>query len=787
MLFTQQQQTAILTVQRMLITALVGWMIESVLSGYRDLEVLNTVRTGLLTKRHGIIRIFKRSKSMAIAVFIAAVITTGLNAYPTVMTRIFPVEIKIAEEYAGPLNSEAALGTLTGVTLDVGERDVLSFTSNDNIYSYLDTVQANSMPVIDLSIAANWSYPDNNVASTQIRKSGLIGTIDSTIVQNYTYSQEENYITIEASAGIEVPELNNLADQYLLRLAADTYLNDTSPFPESLKSPVVPSVTIGHDTHSRYAYAGFYFDDNIKMWQELTSIYWDVPYPIDCSLQVLNAKEYPANFTDVCTYASQVNQTSGSSIKVIVLEEQGGWVVIIAAASSIVNGQSKVRFLALKKRISLAYPETLGSRMPDWAQLTGEIHSKNADITITKQGTNPSSSAEFSRRSLVRRGVTDLNLQQLAYIKLYLVLQTGFLRVNGVQTAPVIDAADMDLSIVLVLFLFPAGCIFIKLLINQVRPYSVMAFGSNSIWDMVLSSTLTEQSSCYKPITSRVDAFVVTTGYGSHTLLEINGKSLVRLHIDNDKEPLFSEDTKGRFLYTNFDNQYVSKALNHIAEQCSAHTGVNLTSVKSDWFLQNCADAMSIYARPLTCIATFAYLAVNGEKHIELTQLGIVENMYGNIRLDMAAADLQHVLPRDLHHLLTQDHIHLTVSQALQLCGTSEKMYEEVCEILQLANCLKNKDPVAGRGALVKWLSYKLLTNKEVDIKYVGHSTVQTSATIYKSNLMNIKIQDHRGKRSFKKMRLRKLGYNVKIRTIWRVPHDERQGQFMRERDHHKV
>jgi hypothetical protein len=775
MLFTQQQQTAILTIQRMLITALVSWMIESVLSGYRDLEVLNTVRTGLLTKRHGIIRIFKRSKSMAMAVFIAAVVTTGLNAYPTVMTRIFPVEIKIAEEYAGTLNAQAAVNTLTGVTLDVGEPDVLSFISNDDIYSYLDSVHDNSIPVIDLSVAANWSYPDNNVASTQIRKSGLIGNIDSTMVQNYTYSQEENYITIEASAGIEVPELNNLADQYLLRLAADTYLNDTSPFTESLKGPVVPSVTIGHDTHSRYAYAGFYFDDNIKMWQEVTSIYWDAPFPVDCSREVLYAKEYPANFTAVCTYASQVSQTSGSSIKVIVLEEQGGWVVILAAASSIVNGQSKLRFLALKKRISLAYPNTLGPRMPDWVPLTGEIHSKNADIVITKHGADPSVSARFARRPLLRQNGPDLNLRQLAYIKLYLVLQTGFLGVSGVQTAKVYDAADMNLFMVLFLFLFPAVCIIIKLLINQMRPYSVMAFGSNSIWDMVLSSTLTEQASCYKPITSQVDAFVVTTGYGLHTLLEINGKSLVRLHIDNDKEPLFSEDTKGRFLYTNFDNQYVSKALNHIAKQCSAHTGVDLTTVRSDRFLQDSANAMSIYARPLACIAAFAYLAVNGETHIELTQLGMVENMYCNVRLDMAAADLQHILPIDSHHLLTQDHMHLTVSQALQLCGTSKKMYEEVCEILQLANYLQKKDPVAGREALVKWLSYKLLTNKEVDVENRGHYTFQTSAAIHKSNLMNIKVQDHRGKRSFKKMRNGKFGRNIKIRKIWQLPHDERQ------------
>ncbi|CAO3667259.1 unnamed protein product [Umbelopsis ramanniana] len=674
---------------------------------------------------------------MAIAVFIASVITTGLNAYPTVMTRIFPVETKIAEEYATPLDVRTAVMTLTGVTLDVGAQDVLSFSSNDDIYSYLDTVHTDSLPVIDLSVAANWSYPDNNVASTQIRKSGLIGNIDSTIVQSYTYSQEENYITIQASAGIGVPELTNLADQYLLRLAADTYLNDTTPFTESLKSPVVPSATIGHDTHSRYAYAGFYFDDNIQMWQEVTSIYWDVPYPVDCGYEALNAKDYPANFTAVCTYASQVNQTSGSSIQVIVLEEQDGWVVTTAAASSIFNGQSKVRFLALKKRISLAYPKTLGSRIPDWAQLTGEIHSKEADITITKQGANPIiTGAGSARRSLVRRGVNDLNLRQLAYIKLYLVLQTGFQGVSGVQSAPVFDAADMNLVMVLVLFLFPAGCIVIKLLINQLRPYSVMAFGSNSIWDMVLSSTLTEQSSCYKPVTSHVDAFVVTTGYGSHTLLEINGKSLVRLHIDNDKEPLFNEDTK---------------ALNHIAKQCSAHTGVDLTSVRSDRFLQDSANAMNIYARPLACIAAFAYLSVNGEKHIELAQLEMVENMYCNVKLDQAAADLQHILPRDLHHLLTQDHMHLTVSQALQLCGTSEKMYEEVCEILQLANYLEKKDPVAGRGALVKWLSYKLLTNKEVDIESSGHSTVQTSAMIHKSNYMNIKVQDHRGKRSFKK------------------------------------
>ncbi|KAI8578610.1 hypothetical protein K450DRAFT_246674 [Umbelopsis ramanniana AG] len=396
-----------------------------------------------------------------------------------------------------------------------------------------------------MSVAEKWSYPDNNVASTQVRKSGFIGNYNSTIVGNYTLLQEDNYITIEASAGVGVAELTNLADQYLLRLAADTYLNDTAPFIESLKSPVVPSPTIGHDTFSRYAYAGFYADDNIKMWQEVTSIYWDTPYPVDCSHEILNAEEYPANITAVCTYASQVNQTSGASIKAIILEEQDGWVVITAAVSSIFYGQRKVRFLALKKRISLADPNLMGPKVTNTTSFTGQIHSTNVDISIQNQEDMKIKGSGSSKRSLVRRAATDLDPRQLAYIKLYLVLQAGFNGMSGVQNAPVFEAADMNLIMVLILLLFPAACIIFKLLINLMRPYTVMAFASNSIWDMVLSSTLTEQSSCYTPVTSQVDAFVVASGRGARTFLEINGKSLVRRHLDNDKEPLFSEDTKG--------------------------------------------------------------------------------------------------------------------------------------------------------------------------------------------------------------------------------------------------
>lgn len=710
MLFTQSAQTFILTTQRVLLTALTTMIAEHLLSSYRDLEVLNTIRTDLVTKRHGIIRILRRSKALGIAVFSAAVVISGFNLYPFCMTRLFPVRLRIDMGNIGPNNWLYDRNALRSITLDIGPQseNELSFSSNSGTESYLEELTEGFMPIIDLVVAANWSRSDNNMSDTTIRKSGLVGSYDSSMIKNYSMTQSGNYLSVEASAGINVPELINLSDQYLLRQVADTYLNNTLPFDESVISSVVPSPTIGHNTNSRYAYAGFYASLNLQFWQEVSSIYWDTSYPADCSYEILNLQDYADNLTAVCNYANQVNDESGSYLKAIFLEEDDGWIVTTAAVSTIFNGIRKIRFLALRKRISILKPNVLGENIGGAVPATWEIHgSQSISITDSLQP-NASSPTGSTKRSLTRRSVTDLTSIQLAYIRLFLVQYAGFSGLTGVQDARVTEAADMNLAMVLVIYLVPLVAIGTKILINRRRPHTLMAFASNSVWDMVLSSTTTEELSCSTPLKCPIYATINTTGKGAHTLLEVNGKSLVRLHIATDEEALFTEDTKGRYLHTLCNNTYLSKLINKLAAHCCAHTSLNLSRLKSDELLQDSAFNLSMYAKPLVCVAAIAFLSNVGNGHIDAFQLETIDRISCNINMKIAVFELLGMFSDNAQYFVAPEYRSLTISQALQLCGSSDDIYMQVCDILYLANHLHNEDPVSARDYLTNWLSHKL-------------------------------------------------------------------------------